>query len=479
MLRRVLRVLKASCGLEPPALIIVGISGGADSTCLVHLLHAGGFDVVAAHLDHGIRPESVAEAGAAEALAASLRVPFVTKRVDVAAAARSAHESVETAGRRIRYGFLFEQARLRGAAAVATGHTADDQVETVLMHLIRGAGLSGLKGMEHRTVLAQFHGSIPLVRPLLQEWRADTVEYCRTHSLSPSHDPSNDSLDYQRNRVRHKIIPALELYNPRARKAILRTASTLAADHTIVEAHIARTWAAVVKHEADDRIEFDSEALAAESRAVRRRLILRAVQQLAPGLDIGFATLDDAATLLQRSGSSQMQLGEGVTLTRDPGVIHLALGTFSVPTGDWPQLPHPSVDVAHGIAVRVSLAGGWQFSADYGPVSGAPLDLIPLCRDRFHACLDADCLPENLVLRWPHRGDRFRPLGLGGSTQLLSDFFVNAKLPRRARAHWPLLCSGETLIWVPGHRPAEPYKLTSATKRTARFIVSRPADSKA
>jgi tRNA(Ile)-lysidine synthase len=126
--------------------------------------------------------------------------------------------------------------------------------------------------------------------------------------------------------------------------------------------------------------------------------------------------------------------------------------------------------------VSLPLADGWQFSADYQPVSGSALDLIPREDDAYRARLDADRLPDRLELRWPRRGDRFQPLGLGGHTQLLSDFFVNVKVPLRARAHWPLLCSGDRLVWVPGFRPDEAFKLTDKTRRAARFAVSRLVD---
>lgn len=476
MLERVLAALKERCGLETPALILVGVSGGADSTCLLHVLHTGGFEVIAAHLDHGLRPESAFEAAAVESFSTSLHVPIVSKRVDVRAEAETTHESIEEAGRRIRYEFLFDQARQHGADAVATGHTADDQVETVLMHLIRGAGLSGLKGMEHRTIMTQFDSSIPLVRPLLKEWRSDTIKYCRTNALSPQHDPSNESPDYFRNRIRHELIPALESYNPRVRPAVLRTAQTLAADHSIVEAHVMQAWSAVVTHEEDRLIGFDRGALAELPEAVIRRMILRAVQQLAPGLDIGYATVEDAAAFLQAEGSSQMQLGGELTLTRDPGAVHLSLRPGPLPIDDWPQLPYASAEVPVGIAVHVPLADGWQFSADYELVTGSALELIPPEGDAFRACLDADRLPDRLELRWPRPGDRFQPLGMRGHTQLLSDFFVNAKLPLRARTRWPLLCSGDRLVWVSGFRPDEAFKLTAKTRRAARFAVSRRVD---
>ena len=141
--------------------------------------------------------------------------------------------SIEQAARECRYAFLFAQARVHHAQAVAVGHTADDQVETMLMHLIRGAGLDGLTGMSYRTVLPSFDPSIPIVRPLLGVWRRATIDYCESHDLHPVRDPSNDSLDYFRNQVRHNLIPALEVYNPRIRQALLRTADSLSSDQAL------------------------------------------------------------------------------------------------------------------------------------------------------------------------------------------------------------------------------------------------------
>ena len=165
-------------------MLIAGVSGGPDSLCLLHALHALGHRPFVAHFDHQLRPESSLDVTHVAALASTLGLQFVAGREDVTAYSTSRRISIEEAGRILRYTFLFGQARAHGAVAVVVGHTADDQAETILMHLLRGAGVSGLSGMVCRVVLPEFDARIPLVRPLLGTWREQTVEYCRLHDLA-------------------------------------------------------------------------------------------------------------------------------------------------------------------------------------------------------------------------------------------------------------------------------------------------------
>ena len=158
-------------------------------------------------------------------LAEEMKLPFVSESADVRGYAEEHKLSLEEAARMLRYRFLFAQARAHRAGAVAVGHTADDQVETILMHFLRGAGLAGLKGMAGRTLLPEFDREIPLVRPILHLWRHETEAYCREHDLQPVHDPSNTDETYFRNRLRHSLIPELEKYNPRFKETLLRTAA--------------------------------------------------------------------------------------------------------------------------------------------------------------------------------------------------------------------------------------------------------------
>ncbi len=195
-------------------------------------LRQAGYPVIVAHFNHQLRPDSDREATALEKAVSRKNLPAIFESGDVRGYAESKGLSIEEAARTLRYRFLFEQARECDAQAVAVGHTADDQVETVLMHFLRGAGLTGLKGMSYRSFLPVFDESIPVVRPLLDIWREETVEYCAANGLSPYYDPSNDSPDFLRNRIRHLLIPQLETYNPRFREALWRTAHSLAGDYS-------------------------------------------------------------------------------------------------------------------------------------------------------------------------------------------------------------------------------------------------------
>src|SRR6266498_1078657 len=234
MLENIDSILSEKCGLRRDRPVIAGVSGGPDSLCLMNVLRKAGYRVIVAHFNHKLRPDSDADANIVEQTAARLNLVSVIESGDVRAYADKEKQSIEEAARFMRYRFLMQQAHRFHAQAVAVGHTADDQVETVLMHFIRGAGLVGLKGMSYRTIIRMFDPEIPVVRPLLDIWREETVVYCAANGFRPRHDPSNASLDFFRNRLRHLLIPTLESYNLRFREALWRTSRSLSTDYEIL-----------------------------------------------------------------------------------------------------------------------------------------------------------------------------------------------------------------------------------------------------
>ncbi|OQY32851.1 MAG: hypothetical protein B6243_07020, partial [Anaerolineaceae bacterium 4572_5.2] len=305
------------------------------------------------------------------------------------------------------------QARKHNAQAVAVGHTADDQVETVLMHFLRGAGLSGLKGMEYRATLPAFDAEIPLLRPILDLWRADTLAYCAAHDLHPREDPSNASLDYFRNNL--------------------------------------------VKH---------------------------AVERLRPGqIDISFATLDRAAQFISTPDAAQrIDLVSGLLLFREADTLFLTADVANLPLGNFPQMGaeplllrfdsvrRASPDEAVSWGIKFNLGNGWILNGEMFKTASMPSN-----GDPFQVTLDADLLGEKLLLRPRRAGDRFHPLGMDGQSMKLSDFFINVKLPRRARDRYPLLCADDEIVWVPGYRPAHRVRVTEATRRVVVFHLHRVA----
>ncbi len=248
--------------------------------------------------------------------------------------------SIEDAARRLRYRFLFKLAREHQAQAVAVGHTADDQVETVLMHLLRGAGLNGLKGMAHRSVLLTFDEGIPVVRPLLDAWREQTIDYCAGQGLEPLYDDSNDSPDFLRNRIRHQLIPVLESYNPKFREAAWRTSQSLMADHEILAGAVEAAWGRVVVNEVEGLITFELSMLAGFAPGLQRYLFRRAVERIRPEADVTYDLLERAVSFLgQAKGGGPLPLGSGVRLLKEANQVFVAGEAAVLPFERWPQMP--------------------------------------------------------------------------------------------------------------------------------------------
>lgn len=461
--------------------IIVGVSGGADSLCLLGILHEAGYPLIVAHFDHKLRPESAEDAKFVESIAAQYNLPFVSESNDVAAYAKKYKQTIEEAARNLRYRFLFAQARENNAQAVAVGHTADDQVETVLMHFLRGAGLSGLKGMDFSVILPAFDAKIPLVRPILDLWRADTVAYCAAHNLTPHEDPSNASDEFFRNRLRHNLIPELEKYNPRFRETLQRTSRALSGDHALLAELISETWQEIILEEKPNYISFDTLAFTKLSPALIRNLIRFSVGRLRPGqIDISFSTLERAARFIFSPDSAQqIDLVSGLLLFREADTLYLTDDASKLPLDFFPQLnaprskgfsPYPALhERAKALTTRgIDLGDGWI-------LTGKSLSSVPKPKnaDPFQVTLDADALGGELILRSRRVGDKFQPLGMDGKSMKLKDFFINVKLPRRARERYPLLCVDDEIIWIPGYRPAHRVRVTESTQRVVVFTLKK------
>jgi tRNA(Ile)-lysidine synthase len=466
------RAVFEQCHLTPDRPIVAGVSGGPDSLCLLDLLVRAGLRVVVAHYNHSLRPESDADAAAVEGLASRLELTAVIERGDVRAFADQESLSIEEAARILRYRFLFSVARKHKAQAVAVGHTADDQVETVLMHFLRGAGLSGLKGMSVRTYLPTFDADLPLVRPLLGIWREQTVAYCADHNLPVRDDPSNASLQFFRNRLRHVLIPDLEKYNPRIREGILRMAETLSGDYALLNEVLGSAWEACLAQEGSGYVTFDAQSFEARSLGLQRNLIRRALERVRPELrDLDFAALERATDMIQGRSPGPVDLSGGVRLFREGGRLFVAAWEADLPKYGWLQIPQG--ELAIPVPGDIPLGGGWRLTGACLEMSAATLDQARQNANPFQAWLDADQLVKPLQMRLPQPGDRFEPLGMHGSSLKLSDFFINLKLPRRARAHWPLLMDQEKIVWVPGCRLAHSVRLTDSTRQVVYLSVTR------
>ncbi len=477
MLENIPSILQEQCGLSREQPVIVGVSGGPDSLCLMSVLRKAGYHAIVAHFNHKLRPDADADANTVEQTAARLNLVSVIESGEVRAYADQEKLSIEEAARTMRYRFLMAQARRFSAQAVAVGHTADDQVETVLMHFIRGAGLAGLKGMNYRTILHTFDPQIPVVRPLLDTWREETVVYCAASGFRPRHDPSNASLDFFRNRLRHLLIPTLESYNPRFREVIWRTSRSLTGDHEVLAEVVEDAWKRCVEEETDEFVAFNQSVLTQQPLGLQRNLIRRAMERLHPqDPDVSYATLERASNFIAtQDGNRRVRtdLSGGVHLLREGALIYVVASKVTLPVERWPQMPDTSDTLPLKIPTQVSLSGGWKLNCERWNIASLALEQARTNHDPFQTWVDAHGIAEALELRVRQEGDRFEPLGMDGHEMKLSDFFINAKLPQRARDRWPLLCMGEKVVWVPGYRPAHSFRVTESTRQALYFSMTR------
>lgn len=470
------RILLEECRLAPDRLVVVGVSGGPDSLCLLDGLHSLEIPLLAAHFDHSLRPESAQDAQRVEAIAREMGVPYSAGREDVRALAKQAGLSLEEAARKARYRFLFHEARAHQAQAVAVGHTADDQVETVLMHLLRGAGLSGLRGMVASSLLPEWDEQIPLVRPLLGVWREETEAWCAAAGLHPLMDPSNQDPIFFRNRLRHELVPYLQGYNPKVKEAIWRTARSLAADWELLAGQVELAWERCWLENGIGWVALSLADLQDLPVGLQRAVLRRVIGQLRPGLrDIDFSVVERALDWLSDPRSQRwLDLAAGLKLWVEWGRITITETQEMLVDTEWPQvLPGSPLELP--VPGEVNLAAGWQLRAEWGKTGeGSFTARYTLAgkgvgRLELDCWLDADKVQLPLMVRGMSRGERLVPLGMSGHSLKLSDFFTNHKLPQRARAGWPLVVSGEQVAWAAGLRLGEQAKIEKNTSRVVHL----------
>jgi tRNA(Ile)-lysidine synthase len=469
MLDNMNQILLEECLLVPDQHIVVGVSGGPDSLCMLDLLLYKGYSPIVAHFNHKLRPEADIEAEVIRNLSAQLDLPFILGEAQVKEIAADERKSIEEAARHSRYRFLFESAEKTNAQAVAVGHSADDQVETVLMHLLRGAGTSGLRGMEVRSLPNAWSEDIPLVRPLLSTWRTQILDYCQEKDLDPISDSTNQDLTYFRNRLRHELIPYLEGYNPSIRRVIWRTAEVLRGDLQLVDSLVENVWQDCFVSEGPGYIELDKQRSSEQPLSIQRNLIRRAIASLRPGLrDINFHAVELGRKYLQNTlPPAEVDLISGLRIVTEPERLWVAEWDVQLPAGEWPQLSVPEVSLQ--IPGNLPLGAGWQLSAEEVPVQKIAENQVQLNEDPFQALVDSDTIHSPLLVRSRRQGDRFQPFGMDGHSIKLSDFMINMKLPKRARGSWPLVFHSGQLIWVPGFRTAHSFSITDNTRRAVNL----------
>jgi tRNA(Ile)-lysidine synthase len=468
---RLAQAASEKCGLRQDQPILLGVSGGSDSLALMFGLEALGYPLVIAHVDHALRLESQNDASFVQELADSRGWPFFSRRVNVREFADAEGQSIEEAARTVRYQFLFEQARLQGCQAVAVGHHADDQVETVLMHFVRGTALSGLTGMSYRRLMPRWEPAIPLVRPLLGVWREEIEAYVETLGITPCVDMTNLDTAYYRNRLRHDLIPELETYNPQIKTAIFRMADVLQEEANWMAFLTGQAYQACLRGDSDARIELSLPDFLSLPKALQRRVFREAVEQLRPDLrDVGFAAIERGVEFSEGAKpGEEIDLIARLNLAVVNDVLVLKNWTAELPDFNKPLLIRASFEATLDWENPVILRHGWRLKATLiRQLPESPLDSAKRVASD-EAWLDYDCLRMPLLVRGPRAGDCFQPLGMDGHSQSLQDLFVNLKIPAHLRPIWPLVVAEEQIAWVVGLRPAEEFKITEKTQHILRI----------
>ena len=442
-----------SAGMKGKSLV-VAVSGGPDSLGLLHSLHSLQAELQltlhGAHLDHCLRGEaSEADATYVRSIFESLRIPHTLEKADVASYQASHSVSLEQAARIVRYDFLASVARRENADAVAVGHTADDQAETVLMHIIRGSGLTGLQGMEMIATRRCDEGDIQIFRPMLSIARHETVEYCRSSGLEPREDESNLLLEFTRNRVRHQLLPSLEQFNPAVRDALVRLASSTRHDLSFIEREVDARWQSIAKVE-EGRVSLRIDDLKGLDPAIQSHLVRRAVGSVKGDLeDLHQVHSDDMLRLIDGPAGKALDLPGGIKFTVGYDVVTIAARQQDDCL--FPRIAGEQAIRTHG----ETQFSGWRITANIIQ-SGAEIRTARLqaASDDFSATLNINVAEDGLVVRGRKDGDRFQPLGMKGHKKL-QDFMVDAKIPRDLREGVPIVASSGGIVWIVGHRIAD------------------------
>jgi tRNA(Ile)-lysidine synthase len=448
LLRTLGTALARTPGLESGAHLLVAVSGGPDSTALLaglaELAPGRGLVLTAGHVEHGLRGAAgAAESRAVQALAARLGLACVVRAATVAPG-----PGVEARARRARYRALASMATAVGATHIATGHTQDDQVETVLLRLLRGSGRGGLGAM--RPVRGR------LVRPLLGVSRADVRRFLVERDLDFARDLSNADLRFTRNRIRRLLLPLLQQeFNPRLAPALAALAERWREEEDFLAAAAAARAAEVERGDAL------AVSVATLPPALGRRIV-RAWLERGTRRAMSAAHVARVLALAGGRGRGAVAVPGPARVRREGGVLVRRPGRTADTTG-FAFRVEPGSDFA-------AAGGEWRLALSPARTRRAGEDRPS---DTAHALFDADALPGELLLRSPRPGDRLELLA--GGTRKLQDVLVDAKVPREARRAVPVLVGGGRILWVAGVARGVGAAITPATTRVVEGVIERHA----
>lgn len=438
---------------QPGQRILVACSGGGDSMALLLALLRLGFPVAVAHLDHGAREGSAADAEWVRAQAQALGIPCVCERRELGHRGGADERSFEMRARAERYAFLVVTARAHGCDVIATGHTRSDQAETLLMRIARGTGPAGLAGIPP----VGEHGGLPVIRPLLGVAREEARAWLRGEGIAWREDPSNEGADFVRNRVRNTLLPLLcAEFNPEVEEALARLADMAREDDQLLRGLAGEAHARVV----DEGQRISRAAFRALPPALRGRVLLRWLTDL--GIEADFQQVRGLAHYIDTAPTGgRWSLHGGGLLYAGRDLVELVREAESPGSV---TLPIPG-DVGHG---------DYHFRAS-APRPVPTLDEVKSCCGPARQYFDADVLGDAVEIRCRKPGDRMEPLGAPGSRKV-SDVMMDAGIPGPRRDSLPLIVKDGQVLWIAGGPVSKAAALTPTTREAVLIEVKHEVE---
>jgi tRNA(Ile)-lysidine synthase len=459
--------------------VLVGFSGGPDSVALLWSLHLlsqkGGYRIAAAHLNHGLRGKDAdADAAFAAAFAARLNIPITVQSADVKQFQKNHKMCREEAARNVRYDFLHHVSQAKGYSKIALGHHADDNAELVLMNFLRGSGLTGLSGIPAVRPI-RHPQSLPdspmIVRPLIRLTRKEIYAFLEANSLSWQTDHTNSDTRYLRNRIRRELIPTLKKdYNLNIVEALNRLAELAGNEDGWITDLLAPTLNSLILKQDAQGIVLSVPGLRDHPRPAARRILRMAIMKVKGELRrITFQHVESVLNLCRKNPCGRsVDLPDRVRIELNSEKLIISRGNTAL--RNLPSLIHrqPAPDVRY----QLDQPGVYSLG-DFGMTVTAailPRGAFPDFRNRGQSVgfFDMDTLSFPLTARYIQPGDKFNPLGSGG-TQKLKKFFIDHKIPLSRRTKCPVLLSADRIIWVMGLRIDERFKVTHSTKKILKI----------
>lgn len=453
LIEDVKRTIKKYNMLKTGDKIVVGVSGGPDSLCLLHVLRTIGLDsgykLYAAHLNHQFRGKDAEEdAGFVEELCRQWEIPAFIETFDVPAYIEKTGLSPEEAGREIRYRLFDKVLDKVGACKIAVAQNLNDQAETILMRFMRGSGIEGLKGIE------PVRDNI--VRPLLEIDRRRIEEYCSENKLNPRIDKTNLEPVYNRNKIRLELIPYIENnFNPNIMRSLVRFSNLVKEENEFLEEEAGKAFKAVAKLE-NDRVTMNIQESRSLHIALRRRLVRRAVEKLANTLNgYDFKHFESIVELFEKPTGAAVVLPQRLKAYVSYDKLILAKNIEKADKKCYYKLKYDYDNIVETENGRITIER----------IKAEELGGIPKEKERVY--IDGSKIKEGLVLRNREPGDVFSPIGMKGSKKL-KDYLIDEKIPRETRDKIKLIADGSEIVWIVGGRLSEKYKVTD---RTADVII--------